>query len=96
MTQPSIATPVHHDAEQEGRTVLGRRHHADCRCGCWRVVGLRGTIVQDDDTPKLLTLAEPLCYVAFDVPSPAGGALRAEQVAYSLAELGLTAEQVVS
>jgi hypothetical protein len=67
-----------------GTDYIGRPHRDGCLCGCERVVGLRGEIVQDSDTPKLAKFG--LVYVRFMVPQTNGGA-RERVVCYSRLDL---------
>lgn len=54
--------------------MIGYRHtkgidgRPECNCGCQHVVGLDGTIREDDDTPKLKELG----YVYVDFQTPYG------------------------
>lgn len=67
---------------------VGRRHSGDCTCGCHRVVGLQGEIVQDSDTSRLAEIG--LVYAVFDPPRSAvrgPRSARREVVAYSLDEI---------
>jgi hypothetical protein len=70
------------------QTVIGQRHvredGRECLCGCQWAEGRTGTIVQDDDTPKLATLG--LVYVDFPRVEYFGPV----QVAYTYAELSIT------
>lgn len=96
---PMTNSTAHHMAStHNGVLVEGFRHNRtdgrECFCGCQHVEGLAGSFVQDSDTPKLLALDEPMRIVEFMVPSPAGGPARAEQVAYSVAELDAWAAKV--
>lgn len=69
--------------------IIGKRHEREdgreCFCGCQWAEGRTGSIVQDSDTPKLATLG--LLYADFPATEHHGST----QVAYSYAELDLTA-----
>src|SRR3954453_19874687 len=77
--QSTIVTGTRH-ARRDGR---------ECLCGCRDAIGRTGAIVQDSDTPKLATLG--LLVAEFPACENRGVSWRAIQVAYSYAELGLTA-----
>lgn len=71
--------------------VIGQRHAREdgreCFCGCQWAEGRTGSVVQDCDTPKLAALG--MLYVTFPRTEYDG----ATTIAYTYAELGMTAPQ---